>query len=110
MRAKASVGHSQNEEIFFLSHDGYVAPNVSVRVMNYLKFMNSKVPALLLSPAHHLLPAPLSPAARREQYLHALLFVWAAPAATAAAALRLPNTAGFSALLAHLGQVMHVPF
>mmetsp|Transcript_20288 Transcript_20288/g.61122 ORF Transcript_20288/g.61122 Transcript_20288/m.61122 type:complete len:374 (+) Transcript_20288:581-1702(+) len=32
-----------NEEIFFLSHDDYVAPNVSVRVMNYLIFMNSKV-------------------------------------------------------------------
>lgn len=26
-----------NEEIFFLSHDDYVSPNISVRVMNYHK-------------------------------------------------------------------------
>lgn len=26
-----------NEEIFFLSHDDYVSPNISTRVMNYLK-------------------------------------------------------------------------
>ena len=32
-----------NEEIFFLSHDGYVSPNISVRVMNIFKFLNSKV-------------------------------------------------------------------
>ena len=32
-----------NEELFFLSHDGYVSPGLSVRVMNIHKFMNSKV-------------------------------------------------------------------
>eukprot|EP00884_Botryococcus_braunii_P010704 jgi/Botrbrau1/19635/Bobra.0003s0005.1 len=32
-----------NEEIFFLSHDDYVSANVSVRVMNIYKFMNSKI-------------------------------------------------------------------
>ena len=32
-----------NEEIFFLSHDDYLSPNVSVRVMNIYKFLNSKV-------------------------------------------------------------------
>ena len=32
-----------NEEIFFLSHDDYVSPNISVRVMNIYKFLNSKV-------------------------------------------------------------------
>ena len=32
-----------NEEIFFLSHDEYVSPNISVRVMNIYKFLNSKV-------------------------------------------------------------------
>ena len=32
-----------NQEIFFLSHDGYKAPHVTVRVMNIYKFMNSKV-------------------------------------------------------------------
>ncbi|KAL0037045.1 hypothetical protein WJX77_010367 [Trebouxia sp. C0004] len=32
-----------NQEIFFLSHDDYVAPHVTVRVMNIYKFMNSKV-------------------------------------------------------------------
>lgn len=32
-----------NQEIFFLSHDDYVAPQVTVRVMNIYKFMNSKV-------------------------------------------------------------------
>lgn len=32
-----------NQEIFFLSHDDYIAPHVSVRVMNIHKFMNSKV-------------------------------------------------------------------
>jgi len=32
-----------NEEIFFLSHDDYVSPNISVRVMNIFKFLNSKV-------------------------------------------------------------------
>jgi arabinosyltransferase len=26
-----------NEEIFFLSHDDYVSPNISVRVMNFHK-------------------------------------------------------------------------
>lgn len=37
----------QNEEIFFLSHGDYKSPNVSVRVMDYLKFMNSKVWSLI---------------------------------------------------------------
>lgn len=37
-----------NEEIFFLSHDDYLSPNISVRVMNIFKFMNSKV-----RPAHN---------------------------------------------------------
>ena len=32
-----------NQEIFFLSHDDYMAPQVTVRVMNIYKFMNSKV-------------------------------------------------------------------
>uniref|UniRef100_A0A383W2G0 Nucleotide-diphospho-sugar transferase domain-containing protein n=1 Tax=Tetradesmus obliquus TaxID=3088 RepID=A0A383W2G0_TETOB len=32
-----------NEEIFFLSHDNYRSPGVSVRVMSIYKFMNSKV-------------------------------------------------------------------
>lgn len=32
-----------NEEIFFLSHDDYLSPNISVRVMNVYKFLNSKV-------------------------------------------------------------------
>ncbi len=32
-----------NQEIFFLSHDDYVAPHVTVRIMNIYKFMNSKV-------------------------------------------------------------------
>ena len=32
-----------NEELFFLSHDDYVSPGLSVRVMNIHKFMNSKV-------------------------------------------------------------------
>ena len=32
-----------NEELFFLSHDDYVSPGLSVRVMNIQKFMNSKV-------------------------------------------------------------------
>ncbi|KAK9824345.1 hypothetical protein WJX72_009577 [[Myrmecia] bisecta] len=32
-----------NEEIFFLSHGAYKSPNVSVRVMDIYKFMNSKV-------------------------------------------------------------------
>lgn len=32
-----------NQEIFFLSHDDYIAPQVTVRVMNIYKFMNSKV-------------------------------------------------------------------
>ena len=32
-----------NQEIFFLSHDDYIAPHVTVRVMNIYKFMNSKV-------------------------------------------------------------------
>ena len=32
-----------NEEIFFLSHDEYVSPNISVRVMNIYMFLNSKV-------------------------------------------------------------------
>lgn len=31
-----------NEELFFLSHDDYVSPGLSVRVMNIHKFMNSK--------------------------------------------------------------------
>ena len=31
-----------NEEIFFLSHGDYVSPGVTVRVMDRLKFMNSK--------------------------------------------------------------------
>ncbi len=30
-----------NEEIFFLSHDDYVSPNISVRVMNYHKVSES---------------------------------------------------------------------
>lgn len=30
-----------NEEIFFLSHDDYVSPNISVRVMNYQKVSES---------------------------------------------------------------------
>ena len=37
-----------NEEIFFLSHDDYVSPNISVRVMNIFKFLNSKVRQLSL--------------------------------------------------------------
>ena len=39
-----------NEELFFLSHDDYVSPGLSVRVMNIHKFMNSKVhsPAIVL--------------------------------------------------------------
>eukprot|EP00882_Tetradesmus_deserticola_P013746 GHRQ01014596.1.p1 GENE.GHRQ01014596.1~~GHRQ01014596.1.p1 ORF type:complete len:291 (+),score=114.92 GHRQ01014596.1:606-1478(+) len=32
-----------NEEVFFLSHDGYRSPGVTVRVMSIYKFMNSKV-------------------------------------------------------------------
>ena len=32
-----------NQEIFFLSHDDYIAPQVTVRVMNIFEFMNSKV-------------------------------------------------------------------
>jgi len=32
-----------NQEIFFLSHDDYVAPHVTVRILNIYKFMNSKV-------------------------------------------------------------------
>ncbi|KAF6264156.1 nucleotide-diphospho-sugar transferase-domain-containing protein [Scenedesmus sp. NREL 46B-D3] len=32
-----------NEEIFFLSHDHYKSPGVTVRVMSIYKFMNSKV-------------------------------------------------------------------
>lgn len=32
-----------NEEMFFLSHDEYKSPQVSVRVMSIWKFMNSKV-------------------------------------------------------------------
>ena len=32
-----------NEEIFFLSHDEYLSPHISVRVMNIFQFMNSKV-------------------------------------------------------------------
>jgi len=32
-----------NEEIFFLSHDDYRSPQVTVRVMSIYKFMNSKV-------------------------------------------------------------------
>lgn len=32
-----------NQEIFFLSHDDYIAPHVTVRVMNIYQFMNSKV-------------------------------------------------------------------
>lgn len=32
-----------NEEIFFLSHDGYKSPQVTVRVLNIYKFMNTKV-------------------------------------------------------------------
>jgi arabinosyltransferase len=32
-----------NEEIFYLSHGDYKSPQVSVRVMDYFKFMNSKV-------------------------------------------------------------------
>ena len=41
-----------NEELFFLSHDDYVSPGLSVRVMNIHKFMNSKVhrPAIMLQP------------------------------------------------------------
>jgi hypothetical protein len=31
-----------NEELFFLSHDDYVSPGLSVRIMNIHKFMNSK--------------------------------------------------------------------
>lgn len=32
-----------NEAVFFLSHDDYKSPQVSVRVLNIYKFMNSKV-------------------------------------------------------------------
>lgn len=32
-----------NEEMFFLSHGEYKSPQVSVRVMSFEKFMNSKV-------------------------------------------------------------------
>lgn len=32
-----------NEEIFFLSHDNYKSPQVTVRVLSIFKFMNSKV-------------------------------------------------------------------
>ena len=34
-----------NQEIFFLAHGPYTAPNVTVRVMDIYKFMNSKVSA-----------------------------------------------------------------
>ena len=40
-----------NEEIFFLSHDEYVSPNISVRVMNIFKFLNSKVRQSAILPA-----------------------------------------------------------
>lgn len=52
---------AQNEEIFFLSHDKYVAPHVSVRVMNYLKFMNSKVGASGSHPSSQVIECPKSP-------------------------------------------------
>ena len=32
-----------NQEIFYLTHGSYTAPNVSVRVMDINSFMNSKV-------------------------------------------------------------------
>ena len=35
-----------NQEIFFLAHGPYTAPNVTVRVMDIYKFMNSKVSAI----------------------------------------------------------------
>ena len=46
-----------NEELFFLSHDDYVSPGLSVRIMNIHKFMNSKArragatPLLLAAPS-----------------------------------------------------------
>ena len=36
-----------NQEIFFLAHGPYTAPNVTVRIMDIYKFMNSKVPACM---------------------------------------------------------------
>lgn len=42
-REKAWDQSVWNEELFFLSHGDYISPHVSVRVMDYLKFMNSKV-------------------------------------------------------------------
>ena len=35
-----------NQEIFFLAHGPYTAPNVTVRVMDIYKFMNSKASAV----------------------------------------------------------------
>jgi hypothetical protein len=40
-----------NEEIFFLSHGNVTRVPISVRVMNYWEFMNSKVLACLPVPA-----------------------------------------------------------
>ena len=34
-----------NEEMFFLSHGSYSSPQVSVRAMDIMLFMNSKVSA-----------------------------------------------------------------
>jgi len=41
-----------NEEIFFLSHGSYTSPQVSVRAMDIMIFMNSKVSSKLLRTAH----------------------------------------------------------
>ncbi|KAK9837243.1 hypothetical protein WJX81_001335 [Elliptochloris bilobata] len=53
-REKAWDQSVYNEELFFLSHDDYVSPGLSVRVMNIHKFMNSKV---LFKQFRHLPPA-----------------------------------------------------
>eukprot|EP01026_Neomeris_dumetosa_P070884 TRINITY_DN711_c0_g1_i6.p1 TRINITY_DN711_c0_g1~~TRINITY_DN711_c0_g1_i6.p1 ORF type:complete len:385 (-),score=39.05 TRINITY_DN711_c0_g1_i6:233-1357(-) len=48
-----------NEEIFFLSHGEYRSPDVSVRVMDYTRFMNSKV---LFKDVRHRAKQPPMPA------------------------------------------------